>query len=35
MDYGLIGSDPDTRQLNELASLFDAPAYIRRARGVH
>jgi hypothetical protein len=29
-----LGSDTDVRQLNELVSLFDAPAYIRRARGV-
>ena len=35
MDHGSLGNDPDSRQLNELASLFDAPAYIRRSRGVH
>ena len=35
MDDVAIGGDPDSRQLNELASLFDAPAYVRRARGVH
>lgn len=28
------GSDPDRRQENEIARLFDAPAYIRRARAV-
>jgi hypothetical protein len=35
MDNVALGGDPDSRQLNELASLFDAPAFIRRARGVH
>jgi hypothetical protein len=34
MDDVALGSDADARQLNELASLFDAPAFIRRARGV-
>ena len=34
MDSLPFGGDADQRQLNELASLFDAPAYIRRARGV-
>ncbi|MFO0879202.1 MAG: hypothetical protein U0840_17800 [Gemmataceae bacterium] len=29
-----LGSDPDQRELNELLTLFDAPAYIRRARQV-
>src|SRR5690349_19597252 len=29
-----LGSDADRRELNELLGLFDAPAYIRRARGV-
>jgi hypothetical protein len=34
MDFIALGADSEQRQLNELASLFDAPAYIRRARGV-
>ena len=34
MDSLPFGGDADQRQVNELASLFDAPAYIRRARGV-
>lgn len=35
MDFVPLGTDADSRQMNELASLFDAPAYIRRARNVH
>jgi hypothetical protein len=35
MEDVALGSDMDARQLNELASLFDAPAFIRRARAVH
>jgi hypothetical protein len=35
MENVALGGDMDARQLNELASLFDAPAYIRRARAVH
>ena len=34
MDTVALGDDPDRRQFNEWASLFDAPAYIRRARRV-
>jgi hypothetical protein len=29
-----LGNDPDRREFNEVASLFDAPAYIRRGRSV-
>jgi hypothetical protein len=29
-----LGNDPEQRQLNEIASLLNAPAFIRRARGV-
>jgi hypothetical protein len=35
MENVALGGDMDARQLNELASLFDAPAYVRRARAVH
>lgn len=34
MDGVPLGRDPDRRFENEIAGLFDAPAYIRRARGV-
>src|SRR5262245_36955121 len=34
MDFVNLSTDPDRRQFNELVALFDAPAYIRRARGV-
>jgi hypothetical protein len=34
MDFINLSTDPDRRQFNEVASLFDAPAYIRRGRGV-
>lgn len=29
-----LGKDPEQREMNELLALFDAPAYIRRARRV-
>jgi hypothetical protein len=29
-----LGAAPDRREINELLGLFDAPAYIRRARGM-
>lgn len=29
-----LGAAPDRREINELLGLFDAPAYIRRARGL-
>lgn len=35
MEDVALGGDMDARQLNELAALFDAPAFIRRARAVH
>src|SRR5262249_11850260 len=34
MEFVPLGNDPDRREENEIASLFDAPAYMRRARGV-
>jgi hypothetical protein len=34
VDNVSLGSDADQREMNELLGLFDAPAYIRRARGV-
>lgn len=34
MDSVPLGSDPDRREQNRWLGLFDAPAYVRRARGV-
>jgi len=34
MEFVLLGGDQDRREENELASLFDTPAYMRRAKGV-
>src|SRR4051794_18654488 len=34
MEFVSLGGDQDRREENELSSLFDAPAYMRRAKGV-
>ncbi len=34
MDFVPLANDPEQRWLNELIGLYDAPAYVRRARGI-